>query len=67
MEFDNLTYAPIDKSLIVKELLSKKKYYGLTDTIKKFIKLSKNIWTKGIRFLKNLVQIFKNLYHSFSE
>ena len=60
MEFDNLTYAPIDKSLIVKELLSKKnKYYGLTDTIKKFIKLSKNIWTKRIRFFKKI--LFKYL------
>ena len=50
MEFDNLTFAPIDKSLIVKELLRKKKYYGLTDTIKKFINSQKIYGQKGINF-----------------
>ena len=45
-KFDNLTYAPIDKNLIIKKLLNKKKYYGLIDIIKKFIKRLKNIWIK---------------------
>ena len=52
-DFDNLTYAPIDKSLIVKELLSKKEILWLNRYHKKVYQtLKKYMDKKELDFLK---------------
>ena len=66
--FENLTYVPIDKSLIIKSLLNQKKFWlnkyhnNVYNKLKRFMN-SKN----ELILLKNLAQIFNSLYHSFSE
>ena len=53
MLFDNLTYAPIDKNLIVKELLNKKEILWLNRYHKKVYKtLKKYMDKKELNFLK---------------
>ncbi len=54
MKFDNLTYAPIDKDLIVKKLLNKKEILWLNRYHKSVYKtLKKYMNKKELNFLKN--------------
>ena len=46
MEFDNLTYAPIDKSLIIKKLLNKKEIYWLNSYHNNVYKILKKYMNK---------------------
>ena len=46
MKFDNLTYAPIDKNLIVKKLLNKKEILWLNRYHKKVYKTLKKYMNK---------------------
>ena len=46
MEFENLTYAPIDKSLIIKKLLSKKEIFWLNSYHNKVFKVLKKYMNK---------------------
>ena len=53
MEFDNLTYAPIDKNLIIKKLLNQSEIFWLNSYHKKVYKtLKKYMDKKELNLLK---------------
>ena len=59
MKFENLTYAPIDKNLIIKKLLNKKEIYWLNSYHKKVFKVLKKYMNKRINFIKKVFKYLK--------
>ena len=68
MAFENLTMAPIEKDLIIKENLNKNERNWLNNYHKTVFKnLIKSMNKSESIELKKLVQLFKILFHSFSK
>ena len=62
LKFENLTYAPIDKSLIIKKLLNKKEIVGLNQYHKTVFKKLKKYMSKNELILLKILLKYLIIY-----